>query len=129
MEGVGVLAEDAAVDITYQARSAAADRIDVAEKARELAEEVTVSITDQAILTTANGIVAAEKAGEDIERKTRELSIHNVQVFEKTASLPAAANNVGEISTSAAANIDNGEEIGEGLEPSLPLNQNPEKPM
>ena len=126
MEGVGVLDEEAAVDVTYQARSTAVDGIDVAEKARVLAEEVTVSITDQTILTAADGIVAAEKAGEDIERKIRELSIHNVQVLEKTASLRAAATNVGEISTSADANIDNGEEMGEGLEPSLPLNQKPD---
>ena len=52
-----------------------------------------------------------------------------VEVFEKTASSSAAATNVGEISTAAATNIGNGEEIGEGLEPSRSLNQKADLPM
>ena len=116
-----VLAE--AFAVTDQARSTAADEIDSAEKARVLAEEAAVAITDQARSTAADDIVAVEKAREELERKIGEPSIQMVEVFEKSASLSA----IGEIST--AADIDDGEEMGEGLEPSMSLNQKADRPM
>ena len=51
------------------------------------------------------------------------------EVFEKTASLSDAATNVGNISTAADTNIGDRKEMGEGLEPSMYLNQEADQPM
>lgn len=123
------LAKGVAVDVTDQARSTVAGGIDVAKKPSVLAEEAAVAIMDQARSTTEDVIVVAVKVREDLESNTRELERKMAQVFKKTASLLVTATFSGKISTAAAVNIGDIEEMGEGLKPSLSLNQNPDQPM
>ena len=68
-----------------------------------------------------------EKAREDMERKTREIFIHMVEVFKNTASLLATEIMSArfQVPLSPISEM----YMGEGLEPSLLLNQKADQPI